>query len=40
MLRIAICDDEKVICTQIEKILLEYSKLNFLEVDIEVFLSG
>ena len=40
MLRIAICDDEKILCSQIEKILLEYSKLNFLEMDIEVFLSG
>lgn len=40
MFRIAICDDEKTICAQIENMLLEYSKLSFLEMDIEVFLSG
>nr|WP_312580081.1 LytTR family DNA-binding domain-containing protein [Sedimentibacter sp.] len=40
MFRIAICDDEYAIISQTEKILLEYAKLNFLEIDIEVFSSG
>lgn len=40
MFRIAICDDEYTINSWIEKILLKYAKLNFLEIDIEVFSSG
>ena len=40
MFRIAICDDENIIISQMEKILLEYAKQNFLEIDIEVFSSG
>lgn len=40
MFRIAICDDEQAICSQIENILLLYSKRTCLEVDIIVFYSG
>lgn len=40
MFRIAICDDEHVICSQIEHILLNYSKRINLEIDIKVFYSG
>lgn len=40
MFRIAICDDEQIICSQIENILLDYSKSTGLEIDIIVFYSG
>lgn len=40
MFRIAICDDEYTISSQVERILLKYAKRNFLEIDIEVFSSG
>lgn len=40
MFRIAICDDEQIIGSQIEKILLDYPKRTSLEIDIIVFYSG
>lgn len=40
MFRIAICDDEYAICSEVERILLQYAKQNFLQLDIEVFFSG
>lgn len=40
MINIAICDDNISICSQIEKILLEYERKNFLKFNIEVFLNG
>ncbi|MGO5073393.1 LytR/AlgR family response regulator transcription factor [Clostridium sporogenes] len=40
MFKIAICDDEPVICGDIENILLNYKKHNFEEIEIEVFYSG
>lgn len=40
MFRIAICDDESVICSQIETILLNYSAENNLDIEIQVFYSG
>lgn len=40
MLSIAICDDDTIICTTIESIILEYSKKIGLEVYIEVYFSG
>lgn len=40
MFRIAICDDEQAIRSQIENILLLYSKKTCLEVDIIGFCSG
>ena len=40
MFRIAICDDEQIIGSQIENILLDYSERTSLEIDIIVFSSG
>ncbi len=40
MFRIAICDDDQAIGSQIEKVLLKYSKTACLEIDITVFYSG
>ncbi|EJO5349284.1 response regulator transcription factor [Clostridium botulinum] len=40
MFKIAICDDEPVICGDIENILLNYKKNNFESMEIEVFYSG
>ena len=39
-MKIAICDDDKKICSQIENILLDYSNKNFLKIEINVFFSG
>lgn len=39
-MRIAICDDDKNICTQIENTLLEYSKKPIQKIEVLVFLSG
>ncbi|HAX52771.1 MAG TPA: DNA-binding response regulator [Lachnospiraceae bacterium] len=40
MFRIAICDDESVICSQIETVILNYAAENNLKVEIQVFYSG
>lgn len=40
MFRIAICDDEQIIGSQIESILLDYSGKTHLDLDIIVFYSG
>lgn len=40
MYRIAIVDDEQVICSQLEKIILEYQKQLTIKMEISVFLSG
>lgn len=40
MFRIAICDDEPVICSQIEKIILNYGGKASLDIDVEVYSSG
>ena len=40
MIRIAVCDDENKVCANLEKLILDYSKENNLEVEIEVFVSG
>jgi DNA-binding LytR/AlgR family response regulator len=37
---IAICDDDKKICSQIENILLDYSNRNCLKIQVDVFFSG
>ena len=37
MFNIAICDDEKIVGSQIENILLDYSKRAGLKLDILVF---
>ena len=40
MFRIAICDDEQVICSQIENIILKYAAKNNEKIEIQVFYSG
>lgn len=40
MIRIAICDDEDVICSQIENALLEICEEENIPVDIDVFCNG
>lgn len=40
MFRIAICDDEEVICAQIENIILDYALTHKEKIDIQVFYSG
>ncbi len=40
MLRIAICDDDNTICSQIEGILFELSKSFVEKMEIEIFYSG
>mgnify|MGYP001040070491 CR=1 FL=1 len=40
MFRVAICDDEKTICSQIEKVILDYQKNCAEKIDILTFLSG
>ncbi|MGF7060659.1 LytR/AlgR family response regulator transcription factor [Brassicibacter mesophilus] len=40
MINIAICDDDKAVCSQIENILLEYSSRAYLKIEPSVFFSG
>jgi len=40
MIHIAICDDDRFICNQIEEILKEYSKKQMIELSTDVFYSG
>ncbi len=40
MFRVAICDDEKTICSQIEKVILDYQKDCAEEIDVLTFSSG
>lgn len=40
MFRIAICDDEQVICSQIENIILNYAAESSDKIDTQVFYSG
>ena len=40
MLRIAICDDNNKICSEVEQMILEYEKAKRYELDIEVFYTG
>lgn len=40
MIRIAICDDETGTCSDIENMILNYAKLQALQIDTEVFYSG
>ncbi len=39
-MQIAVCDDNHLICAEIEKIISEYAKANNFKVNIEVFYSG
>lgn len=40
MIRIAICDDNNSICSEIEKIILDYQKRNCEKFDIDIFYTG
>ena len=40
MFKVAICDDDKIICSQVEDIILKYSTKSYFKIDIEVFYSG
>lgn len=40
MLRIAICDDDYTICTEIEQIIMDYSKKLTVKLDVDVFDKG
>lgn len=40
LIRIAICDDEIGTCSDIENMILNYAKLQALQIDTEVFYSG
>ena len=40
MLSIAICDDNNYICSQIEKIILDYQKYKCEKFDIDIFCTG
>lgn len=40
MFKIAICDDEPIICSYIEKIIHDYSKSIAESIEVEVFFSG
>ena len=40
MFRIAICDDKPVICSQIEKIVLDYGRKAFYDIEADVYFSG
>ena len=40
MFRIAICDDDTVICSQIERIILDYGRKISHNIDVDVYFSG
>lgn len=40
MYKIAICDDNKEVCSQMEKLLLKYSDKKYIKIEIDVFYSG
>ncbi len=40
MLRVAICDDNNVICSQVEKMVFEYEKTSYVHFEVEVFNEG
>lgn len=40
MFRVAVCDDEQVICSQIENILVKYAAESNEKIDTQVFYSG
>lgn len=39
MFRIAICDDEPIICSQIERIILDYGRKISHNIDVDVYFS-
>ncbi|WP_024345265.1 LytR/AlgR family response regulator transcription factor [Lacrimispora indolis] len=40
MIKIAICDDDRFICSQVEDIIINYSKLKCIKINTDVFYSG
>lgn len=40
MIRIAICDDNNGICSEMEKMILDYQKSSYIKFDITVFYAG
>lgn len=40
MIYIAVCDDDKAVCSEIEEALLEYAKRHFMKISVDVFYSG
>jgi len=40
MYKIAVCDDNKIVCSEIEKVLLNLRKENELRLDIDIFYNG
>jgi DNA-binding LytR/AlgR family response regulator len=40
MIKIAICDDEKSVCAELEKLLLKIGQTIFEQIEIDVFFSG
>lgn len=40
MLRIAICDDNTAVCSEVEKMVLEYTEKNAIQIEVEVFYTG
>lgn len=40
MIYIAVCDDDKAVCAEIEDALMEYSKRHCMKINVDVFYSG
>lgn len=40
MIRIAICDDNYTVCTELENIILEFRKQNNIKLTVDIFYSG
>lgn len=40
MMKVAICDDDRLICSQVEDILLKYANQNYIKINTDVFYSG
>jgi DNA-binding LytR/AlgR family response regulator len=40
MIKIAICDDDHFICSQLENILVKYTKRKYIKMNIDIFYSG
>ena len=40
MLKIAVCDDAKAVCSELEQIILEFRRTTKMEVSLEIFYTG
>ena len=40
MIKIAVCDDDRLICSQVEDILLKHANRNYMKINTDVFYSG